>query len=279
MMKLVIDSHIHFDLYDNKQQQQIISELETYNIETLIAVSMNEVSAQKTLSLANEYSVIEPAIGYHPEQPLPRTEELSRLIALIDNHYSSITAIGEVGLPYYLRQEHSAIPIEPYIEMLELFIKKSGEYYLPIALHAIYDDASIVCTLLEKYSIKKAHFHWYKGKTTITERLIQNGYMISFTPDTIYRDSRLSLISQVPLTQIMVETDGPWPFDGPFKNEMTHPKMLHHVIRKIAEVKRRPLDEVYDILYDNTKRFYLEKESCCGKKSALVENGINIIDT
>ena len=279
MMKLVIDSHIHFDLYDNKQQQQIISELETYNIETLIAVSMNEVSAQKTLSLANEYSVIEPAIGYHPEQPLPRTEELSRLIALIDNHYSSITAIGEVGLPYYLRQEHSAIPIEPYIEMLELFIKKSGEYYLPIALHAIYDDASIVCTLLEKYSIKKAHFHWYKGKTTITERLIQNGYMISFTPDTIYRDSRLSLMSQVPLTQIMVETDGPWPFDGPFKNEMTHPKMLHHVIRKIAEVKRRPLDEVYDILYDNTKRFYLEKESCCGKKSVLVENGINIIDT
>lgn len=258
MMKLVIDSHIHFDLYDHKQQQQIIRELKTYDIEKLIAVSMNEGSAQKTLLLAKEYSDIEPAIGYHPEQSLPKEEELLRLIALIDENYLSITAIGEVGLPYYLRQEHPDIPLEPYIEILQLFIEKAEQYQLPIALHAIYDDASIVCTLLEKYSIKKAHFHWYKGKTTITERLIQNGYMISFTPDTIYRDSRLSLMSQVPLTQIMVETDGPWPFDGPFKNEMTHPKMLHHVIRKIAEVKRRPLDEVYDILYDNTKRFYLE---------------------
>ena len=32
----------------------------------------------------------------------------------------------------------------------------------------------------------------------------------------------------------MVETDGPWPFEGPFRGEETHPHMIHAVIEQIA---------------------------------------------
>ena len=41
-----------------------------------------------------------------------------------------------------------------------------------------------------------------------------------------------------PLEQMMVETDGPWPFEGPFTGKMTHPHMMWHSISMIAEIKR-----------------------------------------
>ncbi|HEY4601427.1 MAG TPA: TatD family hydrolase [Cerasibacillus sp.] len=257
MLKKVIDSHIHLDCYEKNQQEQILYDLDTYHIDTLIAVSMNHISAKKTLSLAKQYSVIEAAIGYHPEQSLPSEDEITSLLRLIDEQQSTLTAIGEVGLPYYLRQENPDMPLEPYIDILEMFIKKAGELNVPIALHAVYDDAPIVCSLLEKYSIEKAHFHWFKGDKKTMERMIQNGYVVSFTPDIIYHEKRQPLIKQIPLSHMMVETDGPWPFDGPFKSQMTHPKMIHQIIRKIAQVKRMPLEEVYAIIYQTTKQFYL----------------------
>ena len=71
-------------------------------------------------------------------------------------------AVGEVGLPYYLHKENP-FPIEGYIQILETFITFAKSVQKPIILHAVYEDASLVCDLLEKHSMKKAHFHWFKG--------------------------------------------------------------------------------------------------------------------
>lgn len=54
----------------------------------------------------------------------------------------------------------------------------------------------------------------------------------------------------------MAETDGPWPFKGPFQNQMTHPNMIIDVMKKIAEVKQLPFDKVRQQLTDNTYQFY-----------------------
>src|SRR5690625_3984443 len=140
-----------------------MTELSENRIKGLIAVSDNLQSAVKTLSLANKYRQIFPAIGYHPEQKLPLNEELEKIFNFIEKHHEKLVAIGEVGLPYYLRQKDSFIGRELYENILEQFVKQAVIYNKPIILHAIYDDAPIVCQLLEKCSIKKAHFHWFKG--------------------------------------------------------------------------------------------------------------------
>src|SRR5699024_11588117 len=81
-------------------------------------------------------------------------------------------------------------------------------------------------------------------------------YYISITPDVLYEEEIQYLVKTYPLSQMMVETDGPWPFKGPFTNTMTHPKMLHESIRKIAAIKQMEISGVYGRLYNNTKRFY-----------------------
>lgn len=256
MNRSVIDAHIHLDLYDKQDCNQMLEELDFHHIKTLISVSNNLTSAQKNLALARGDRMIKPAFGFHPEQQLPGERELASLFEFIDEHQREMIAIGEVGLPYYLRKENPSIDLRPYIDLLSLFIKLADRFNKPVVLHAIYEDATIVCDLLEEASIKRVHFHWFKGDEQIVERLIRNGYYISITPDVLYEEEIMKLVEAYPLSQMMVETDGPWPFSGRFKNQLTHPKMIHFIVEKIASIKKKDLSSVYNVLFENTTRFY-----------------------
>lgn len=256
VVKKIIDAHIHFDQYTKEERDQILKEMNTFQIEALISVSTHAQSAIQNLQLRERDQRINVALGYHPEQPLPDEGEMDQLIELIEKHKKEIVAIGEVGLPYYLRRKNPSIPIEPYIEQLEQFVKKAAVYKKPIVLHAIFEDAPLVFDLLEKHSIQKAHFHWFKGSHQIIERLVSNGYYLSITPDLLYDKRIQRMVVKVPLHHIMVETDGPWPFEGPFKNQRTHPKMIHQTILKLGELKHLDVGFVYETIYEQTKKFY-----------------------
>ena len=247
-MDKLIDSHIHLDRYSDEEIKRIL--LESPFLEAMISVSFDLDSAQRNLHLSKEYPSVKPAFGFHPEQPLPGDHQLAVLFNWMEGHKDRMIAIGEVGLPYYTRKEQ---PIEPYAELLEEFIRLAKKWEKPIVLHAIYEDAEIACELLEKHSIKKAHFHWYKGKV---ERLLSNGYFVSVTPDALYEQEIQELIQTYPLEQMMVETDGPWPFEGPFEGQLTMPAMMQHTVRRIAAIKNWPVDHVYEALFKNTKDFY-----------------------
>lgn len=256
MSNRIIDAHIHLDMYKPDERSLILDEMEASGVDVLISVSNHLDSAKRNLQLAREDCRIKPAIGYHPEQPLPSDEEISDLLVLINRHQQALAAVGEVGLPYYLRREGKAGAREAYINILDVFIQKAVELDKPVALHAVYDDAPVVCGLLEKHSAAKAHFHWFKGDWRTAERMIRNGYYVSVTPDILYKEKTRDLARNYPLEKMMVETDGPWQFEGVFTGKMTHPCMIHRSIREIAGLKRMPAENVYARLYDNAYRFY-----------------------
>ncbi|MFY0782550.1 TatD family hydrolase [Peribacillus simplex] len=252
----IIDSHIHLDRYEESEQKQILTDMDKVHVESLLTVSMNLTSSINNYQLSRKDSRIKPAFGFHPEQPLPSNEEVDELLNWIRVHVHNMFAIGEVGLPYYLRQENPDIDHSAYIEILERFLALAKEVEKPVILHAVHDDAPIVCDLLEKHQITKAHFHWFKGDIRTIERMAEKGYSISITPDVCYEREIQELVSAYPLKLMMIETDGPWPFEGVFKGKWTHPGMMHDSVRQIASVKRLPIEDVYEILYQNTKDFY-----------------------
>ncbi|QHE53369.1 TatD family hydrolase [Pontibacillus sp. HMF3514] len=256
MKHRIIDAHIHLDMYGLEDQEKILQDLDYENVEALIAVSNHIESARRNLELAHLDQRVKPAIGWHPEQPLPSDDEADELLKMLEVHKDQIVAVGEVGLPYYMRKEHGGIELKPYLELLETFVKKAVLLDKPIVLHAIYEDADSVCDLLEKHNVKKAHFHWFKGSDQTVDRMIKNGYSISVTPDCLYEKEIHRMIEQYPVNQLMVETDGPWPFEERFKGSLTHPWMIHESIAKIAELEKMSVNDVYGVLLENTKRFY-----------------------
>ena len=213
---MMIDAHIHLDHYEEKEQNEILSSLDENHVEALIAVSFDMESCLKNYELSLVDSRVKPAFGFHPEQEIPSQNALNELFSWMEQHVDEMVAVGEVGLPYYKKIE-SEIPLEyePYMELLERFVEFAAKWDKPIVLHAVYEDAALACDLLEKHGVTSAHFHWFKGDKAVVERMIRNGYFISITPDVLYEDEIQELVRVYPLEQMMVETDGPWPFEGP----------------------------------------------------------------
>lgn len=110
--------------------------------------------------------------------------------------------------------------------------------------------------MLEKHSFSNAHFHWFKGSPKTIEQMIRNNYYISLTPDFLYKEKTQQLANLYPIEKIMVETDGPWPFDGPFIYQKTVPTMIHAIIHALATLKKYTLSDMYEQILCNTKRFY-----------------------
>jgi len=247
---MLIDAHIHLDQYTDEEIPSLLEE-----VKAVIAVSMQLSSCERTLRLSNSYQQVKAAFGFHPEQPLLSPNDEVALFDWIRSHQDDMVAIGEVGLPYYLRQEQ-AIDERPYVALLERFVVLAKELDKPIVLHAVYEDAHIVCDLLEKHQLHEAHFHWFKGDEAIVKRMIERGYFISITPDCLYEEEIQQLIYDYPIDLMMVETDGPWPFEGPFTKKRTSPWMMHSTIEVIASIKGLSIQEVANIITQNTKIFY-----------------------
>ncbi|KAF9135072.1 hypothetical protein BGX30_011676 [Mortierella sp. GBA39] len=121
---------------------------------------------------------------------------------------------------------------------------------------AVGEDADIACDLLEKYGVSRAHFHWFKGSADTVRRMADSGYYVSFTPDIANEAEIQELARRYPASQVMTETDGPWPFEGPFAGQMTHPRMTAEVALVWSSIRGVPLPEARALLHANACRFY-----------------------
>ncbi|MNN47908.1 putative deoxyribonuclease YcfH [compost metagenome] len=86
--------------------------------------------------------------------------------------------------------------------------------------------------------------------------MIDRGYHISFTPDILYEPEIRDLARRYPPELVMAETDGPWPFEGPFAGRPTHPAMIHDVAAAWGALQGYSLAEAEAILTPNTRHFY-----------------------
>ncbi|XEC96998.1 TatD family hydrolase [Paenibacillus tarimensis] len=262
----VIDAHLHIDLYDEREQEKLLDEAFKAGVEAVVAVSMHLASCMRNRELAQRFKGrVMPAYGFHPEQPLPPAEEQEALLGWIRARHRAGErfAIGEVGLPYYTRTGAAAAgePFDeaPYIALLERFVAMAAELDRPIALHAVYEDADKACDLLERHGVKRAHFHWFKGSPKTMRRMIAKGYRISVTPDVAYEPEIRAIVSQYPLELMMAETDGPWPFEGPYEGRRTCPAMVRDVAASIAKLKGLPLKETLRAIRNQTASFYFDE--------------------
>lgn len=258
-----IDAHIHLDKYDDEQLKTLITEAKAEGIKKVVAVSVDLASSQWNAQLQQaEPSFVYPCYGFHPEQPLPSDEEQEKLFTWIEERAKANEsfAIGEVGLPYYQQQEAiekgETFNLDPYLLYLRQWLAFAAKWDRPIALHVIYEHVELVLAMLEEIPVKSVHFHWYKGSDEATKLIVERGYFISITPDVVYEPYTQKLITQVPLSQIMLETDGPWPYESPFSGKLTMPMMVKQSCLFIAEQLTRDEHVVAEQLYQNTKRFY-----------------------
>ncbi|WP_017727699.1 TatD family hydrolase [Halalkalibacterium ligniniphilum] len=252
----MFDTHLHLEQYNQESLDKEIKKWQSVGVKGVIAVSNDLASSYSTLELQARYpDFVFAAVGFHPEKPLPTDADFTEWQKLIQYEQKRITAIGEIGLPHYSLEnlQHS---LEQYYEFLTECIEVARVYDLPVALHAVHDKAELVFNLLQKKGIACAHFHWLKAPRNVVDKITGAGYFISFTPEIVYRKRDQDLASAVPLSQLLIETDGPWQFDARFKNIPTTPVLLKEVLHELSMIKKSSYQELLEQTSENARKCY-----------------------
>ncbi len=249
------DAHLHLDQYPRDKVDDLIDTWRKQGVQHVLAVSTNLESSYQTLELREKYpDFVYAAVGYHPERLLPTEQERSEMRNLIRHERYKIAAIGEVGLPHYRFQGKEQQDLDPFLEVLAEFADLAVTTRLPLLLHAVHDKAQLTLSCLLRHGVKQAHFHWLKAPLDVVQDIIESGYYISVTPEVCYRARDQELVRHVPLSQLLMETDGPWPYEGPFKGRSTSPMFLKEVAAKVAQIHGQTPETVLQACWDNLGR-------------------------
>lgn len=253
----MIDSHIHLDADQYADVAGLIKRARDAGVNAVVTPGVAPNSNRRVLELAHANpDFVYAAMGFHPERFDLTDDDLATTLAMVRLHREEICAIGEVGLPWYGQQARRSDIVERGRNILEVFARIATEFDLALILHCPHQTALEALKIIADERVRRAVFHWHKSDEATTRAILNAGYFVSLTPEVAYRDRDQDLARMLPLNQMMVETDGPWPYGGPFEGKPTEPGFIADVISAIASIRGNSIEAVEQALTANAKTLF-----------------------
>lgn len=246
------DTHCHLCLFHDIEG--VIRRCRANSVKYVLSVAMYYQDNERLLQLATEYPEVIPALGIHPIEAANLSdvdEKLDSVKNLILKH--KVRIVGEIGLDRYFVKGEANWKQEERI--FRNFLDFASVNNLAVNLHGKYAEGELIETLKE-YDLKKVIIHWFAGTSDLIKEGIRRGYYFSVTPEVFYGKRMKTLVELVPIDQLLSESDGPVKYKEPhrFTGE---PALMKDVVREIALIKKRPIEEVQHILYENATGLFL----------------------
>lgn len=240
-----IDAHCHVDQYEKEELETVL------DIDCVVGSAVNKNSGDQLLRLSKQFPQMFICLGIHPEYPEFYCEFDQVRKQIIENQ-DKILGIGEIGLPYYCLEEKTDYEKEEIQRasrtLLNQFLDLSKSLKLPVVLHAIKDTAHFTLEALKKRDIKRALFHWFEGDQKVIKDIAQSGYFISVSPDVLYNAEYAEFVSHIPTACLVVESDGPWPYNG----NKGKPIMVAEIIDHLCLQRQLKKEDLMNTIYENT---------------------------
>lgn len=256
---MIIDSHCHLHEPTFTDVRGTLTRAIDHEVWGVIAVGCDPATNARTLEIAGQHGkAVWPALGCHPEWTGLSDAQVDEVERQVTEHHFRLVALGEVGLPWYCL-EAAPDPASLMVrrrKWLARLLELAARFDLPVILHAPHGAAQEALTLLRERGIERALFHWHKAPPEVTRRIVDAGYLVSVTPEVVYRDRDRELVEWLPLESLLVETDSPWPYKGEFEGLATEPWMAARVVEEVAKLKQLPVDEVMFRISANTCRLF-----------------------
>jgi TatD DNase family protein len=259
-MKL-IDAHIHLsDPEYANCMDELVADAKDSGVIALVSNSMDLETSIGSLKLAEKYpNMVYPALGIHPwNVNVLKEHELEETLELIlkQHQKKAVAAIGEIGLDYKYETVW-----EEQLMVFDKMLRFAEKLDLPAIIHSRGTTAQIV-DMLPSYNLKRVLLHWFSHPMSALYKAIDHGYFITEGPPTAYSNGIRHVVKQVPLTNLLTETDGPVKYyKSPYNGTLTKPSFIRTVVESVAEVKCMAVADVADRIAKNFEAFFNVKLS------------------
>lgn len=237
-----IDTHVHIDFYP--EPYVIAQEYEVLGIYALFVTNLPELF-YKHYKLFQEFKYVRLCLGYHPQV----ASEFSFNESLFKEMVQKTKYIGEVGLDY--QNEH----IEIKNRQVRAFEYITSPTFNKGRIYSIHSKNSedTVLDILRHNNVKHAIFHWYSGKLSSLDRIVENGYYFSINPRMLYSKNGQKIIKRLPTDRLLFESDGPF---VRYHKNIIYPSSIFEIYSDFEKI----IPTFGDIVYKNFKRLLIEKD-------------------
>ena len=260
MFKLkLVDAHVHLsDAEYNNHTDELVADAKTSDVKALVSNSMDLKTSIDSLILAEKNpGLVYPALGIHPwNVNVLKENELEDTLKLIsdENQKKTVVAIGEIGLDAKYEKIW-----DKQLMVFDKMLRLAETLALPVIIHSRGTTVQIV-NMLPSYNLKRVLLHWFSYPLMALSQAVSHGYYITEGPPTAYSLGIREVVANVPLTNLLTETDGPVRYyKPPFNGQMTKPSFIRTVVDAIAEVKNVPVDDVVEQIVKNFEFFFEKK--------------------
>ncbi len=252
----MIDTHVHLDdtRYD-VDRDALIARAKAAGVGTLITIGTNLEDSAWVRDYVAQRDGIYGAIGEHPEQVETWDDERLRAYRAIAKGAKNIVAIGEVGLDFH-RPEFSLAKQEPAFRD---FIRLALELNLPLVIHQREAATDTLRVLREEGAERVGGvFHCFAGDAAAAKGALDLNFDLAVGGILTYKSAQplRDVIAGVPLSRLLLETDGPWLAPQDWRGQRNEPAYIIAVAAKLAELKGVSVAEVEKATTANAKRVF-----------------------
>ena len=251
----MIDTHFHiyFEEYD-EDRDEVINRAKQV-LDYIIDSGTNPISNKYVVELSKKYSnFLYPTYGYYPVSSEKRTnDEINSAYDYLINHLDDYVAIGEVGMDYFFVRDKSLR--EKQKKVFTGFVEIANEYEKPLLIHGRNCDKKVLNIVNDYENIPYVIFHCFSGSLKTAKRIMEHdNYFMSFSTMVCYSKHHQDLIKDIPVENIVVETDSP--FLALTKEERNEPAFVLRGAKKISEIKNISYDYVDEVTTYNAKKVF-----------------------
>ena len=246
----LIDTHTHLysETFDEDRGAMIQRAL-SCGVTDFFIPAIDSTYTERMFALEKKYpNRMHLMTGVHPTHVKENyKEELNHVASLLKKR--SFCALGEIGIDLYWDKTF----LKEQQEAFDLQIQWAKEHKLPFVIHCR-DAFNEVFEVLDGHDSKdlRGIFHCFTGTLDQAKQALSYNLKLGIGGVVTFKNGKIDqFLNQIPLSEIVLETDAPYLAPVPFRGKRNESSYIQEVASKVAEVYNLPFAEIASITSKN----------------------------
>jgi TatD DNase family protein len=260
------DTHAHLDYPDYAGDfEEMLKRAGEAGIAKIISIGTDLESSARAISLADRYSSIYAAVGWHPSNALDAPADIRNELRRLGKH-PKVVALGETGLDYHrlpgekpeAAPNADALYKEKQAQLFNQHLEVAAELGLNCVIHQR-DALEDTISQLQPYAAKvRGVFHCFVDNAETQKRINALGSLVSFTGIATFKNAQSvrDAISSTALDRLMLETDCPYLAPVPYRGKRCEPAYVRYIAETVASVKSCSLEALSEATCRTAHEFF-----------------------
>lgn len=253
----LIDTHCHLDMdVYTGDLDEILQRAYRHNVRAVITIGIDADSSTEAVNLASQHEMVFASVGIHPHDVDSIIDtSLPMLADLAQKNKERVVGYGEIGLDYVKKYSSPENQRRQFRNQLAL----AQDLQLPVIIHDREAHEDTLTILKEKSPLRYGGImHCFSGDIHFADQVLNLGLHISIPGTVTFKnaDSLKEVAKNIPLSSLLLETDGPFLTPHPFRGKRNEPLYVLYTAQEIAKLRDIPLEELAKNTSQNTVELF-----------------------